>query len=149
MSDQVTSRIIALKSEPVTALKMMWRDLFDSDPPTNNRSWLERRLSYRIQELAFGGLKTSTVKRLEKLGAQLEKEQKAAAGKRTDLRPLVGTKLIREHQGANHEVTVHFNHYEYLGVPFKSLSAVAKNITGVSWNGPVFFGLRSAKNSKS
>jgi hypothetical protein len=149
MTDQVAARIVALKSVPVATLKTMWRDLFDGDPPTKNRSWLERRLGYRIQELAYGGLKASTVERLEDLGVRLEKEKKAASRKRTDLRPLVGTRLIREHQGVNHEVTVHLGHYEYQGLPFKSLSAVAKSITGVSWNGLVFFGLRSARKTKS
>ena len=149
MTDQVLARIIALKTVPVATLKVMWRDLFDRDPPTNNRAWLERRLGYRIQELAHGGLKASTINRLEELGAQLEREQRAASGKRTDLRPLAGTRLIRDHQGRSHEVTVHLNHYEYQGVPFKSLSAVAKTITGVTWNGPVFFGLRSAKKARS
>ena len=149
MTDQVVARIVALKALPVAALRTMWRDIFDSDPPTSNRVWLERRLGYRIQELALGGLKASTIKRLEELGVQLERQQKAASRKRIDLRPLAGTRLIREHQGVSHEVTVHINHYEYQGVPFKSLSAVAKSITGVSWNGPVFFGLRSAKKART
>lgn len=145
MNDIVLQRIVKLKTTPLSDLKKMWRDFFDADPPTYNRSWLEGRLAYKIQELHHGGLKASTIKHLEELGEQLERDQKNATGRRTDFRPLTGTKLIREFQGVNHEVIVKPDYFEYQGQPFKSLSSIARAITGTSWNGPVFFGLRPAR----
>ena len=68
MSDTVLARLAALKTTPTPDLKQQWRDLFDTEPPPYNRRFLESRLAYRIQELAYGGLKPETVKRLEALG---------------------------------------------------------------------------------
>ena len=61
----VLARVVALKTTPISELKQLWVDLFDTEPPVYNRRFLENRLAYRLQELAHGGLKTSTVKRLE------------------------------------------------------------------------------------
>ena len=72
MSDQVLARLAALKTTPTPKLKEQWRQLFESEPPAFNRRYLESRLAYRIQELAYGGLKPETVRRLEKLGEELD-----------------------------------------------------------------------------
>ena len=66
--DTIPARLAALKTTPTLALKQQWRELFASEPPVFNRRYLESRLAYRIQELAYGGLKPETVKRLEALG---------------------------------------------------------------------------------
>lgn len=65
--DHIPARLVALKTATTPELKKQWRDLFDSEPPAFNRRYLESRLAYRIQELAYGGLKPSTVERLEAL----------------------------------------------------------------------------------
>ena len=57
MTDSVLARVAALKTTPTSALTSMWRDLFETEPPPYNRRFLEHRLAYRIQELAYGGLK--------------------------------------------------------------------------------------------
>ena len=72
MSDQVLARLAALKTTPTSELKTQWRELFETEPPPFNRRYLESRLAYRIQELAYGGLKPETVKRLEELGEELD-----------------------------------------------------------------------------
>jgi hypothetical protein len=59
-------------------------------------------------------------------------------------RPISGTRLIREYQGVAHCVTVRDDDFEYQGRPYKSLSAIARAITGTPWSGPVFFGLKSS-----
>jgi len=117
--DTVLARLAALKTTPTLGLKQQWRDLFESEPPPYNRRFLESRLAYRIQELAYGGLKPETIERLEALGEQL------ASGKKLrrwddEKRPIAGTRLLREWQGVEHCVTVHDNDYEYQGRPFKS-----------------------------
>ena len=70
MTDTVLTRVAALKVLPFSALKEQWRDLFETEPPPYNRQFLEHRLAYRIQELAYGGLKPETLKRLRALGEQ-------------------------------------------------------------------------------
>ncbi|WP_280944193.1 DUF2924 domain-containing protein [Mesorhizobium sp. WSM2561] len=65
-------RLAALKTMDIVALKKMWRDLFASEPPPYNRKFLESRLAYRVQELAHGGLKPETLKRLAALAEDLE-----------------------------------------------------------------------------
>ena len=145
MTKSVLDRIVALKSTPIPQLKKLWRDLFDKEPPAYNRRFLENRLTYRLQELALGGLSQTTVKRLEQLGEQLDGGDKRVRSRRTDERPVVGTRMIREWQGVAHEVVVHVDSFEHQGQRYKSLSRVARAITGVSWNGWIFFGLRSRR----
>ena len=147
MTDSVLGRLAALKTTPTLQLKQQWRDLFETEPPPYNRRFLESRLGYRIQELAFGGLKPETVERLEALGEQLFGNGKGALSRRIrmDERPIAGTRLIREWQCVEHCVTVRDHDYEYQGRPYKSLSSVARAITGTRWNGWVFFGLKNQR----
>jgi len=142
--DTVLARLAALKTTPTPDLKRQWRDLFETEPPPYNRRFILSRLAYRIQELAYGGLKRETVERLEALGEQLAKG-KAPRQFDRDSRPIAGTRLIREWQGVEHGVTVRDEDYEYQGRPYKSLSAVARAITGTRWNGWVFFGLKNQR----
>lgn len=144
MTDGVLARVAALKTTPTPELKQQWRDLFGKEPPPFNRRYLESRLGYRIQELAYGGLKPETLRRLLELGEQLDGGKIDVRKRRVDDRPIAGTRLIREWQGVEHTVTVLADGFEYQGRPYKSLSAVARAITGTRWNGPLFFGLRRA-----
>ena len=143
MTDTVLARLATLKTTPTPDLKRQWRDLFESEPPPYNRRFLESRLAYRIQELAYGGLKPGTIERLEALGEQLARGKGLPRNFDTENRPIAGTRLIREWQSVEHCVTVRDEDYEYQGRPYKSLSAVARAITGTRWNGWVFFGLKN------
>ena len=73
MTNTVLAQLTALKTAPAPVLKAKWRELFDREPPPYNRRFLESRLAYRIQELAYGGLTPATLERLEALGEQLER----------------------------------------------------------------------------
>ena len=141
--DPIPARLAALKTTPMPDLKRQWRELFETEPPAFNRRYLESRLAYRIQELAYGGLKPETVKRLEALGEQLDGGNITTRRIRADLTPIVGTRLLREWQGAEHVVTVTADGFEWQGRPYRSLSAIARAITGTRWNGLVFFGLKN------
>lgn len=141
----VLVEIAALKRATVTDLKQRWRDLFDTQPPPYNRRFLESRLAYRIQELAYGGLLRQTLERLQALGGDLDGGRVPVRSRRTDDRPIAGTKLVREWQGTEHQVTVLAEGYEWQGRPYKSLSSVARAITGTRWNGWTFFGLKSGR----
>jgi hypothetical protein len=139
--------VAALRTTSTTDLKQQWRDLFDSEPPPFNRRYLESRLAYRIQELVYGGLKPETVKRLEALGEQLDGGDRKKSHIRAHQTPIVGTRLIREWQGTEHLITVTANGFDWQGRPYKSLSAIARAITGTRWNGWVFFGLKNHRRS--
>jgi hypothetical protein len=143
----VLARIAALKAAPVDELRRQWQQLFDTPPPRYNRRFLESRLAYRLQELAYGGLKPETVRRLEQLGEQLDGGDVAVRRRRADDRPIAGTKLIREYQGVMQQVTVLQDGYEWQGRPYKSLSAIARAITSTRWNGLVFFGLKNRRSA--
>ncbi len=90
MTDSAVARVAALRTASFNDLKQLWRELFQKDPPPFNRRYIETRLAYRIQELALGGLKRETVKRLEKLGEQLDGGKQAVRKRRTDGRPIAG-----------------------------------------------------------
>jgi hypothetical protein len=144
MSKSVLAQIGALKSMPVAGLKARWRELFDSEAPPYNRRFLESRLAYRIQELAYGGLKPEMLERLAALAEQVS-GKRAKGARSAQERPITGTRLIREWRGVEHSVTVRDDDFEYQGRPYKSLSAVARQITGTRWNGLVFFGLKNQR----
>jgi hypothetical protein len=141
----VLGRLAALRMAPTADLKAQWRLLFGKEPPPFNRSYLQSRLAYRIQELAYGGLKKETVDRLVALGERLDGGNVVLRRIRADHRPLAGTRLLREWQGVQHALTVLADGFEYEGRPYQSLSAVARHITGTRWNGWTFFGLKNQR----
>ena len=140
--------VSALKTTPTPDLKQQWRELFGKEPPPYNRRFLESRLAYRIQELAYGGLKPETIERLKAIAEDLDGGDPARRRRPPNDRPIAGTRLIREYQGIEHCGTVRDNDYEYQGRPYKSLSAIARAITGTRWNGLAFFGLKSQRATR-
>ena len=147
MKDPVLAQLAALKGLPAPALKTKWRALFDTEPPPYNRRFLESRLAYRIQELAYSGLKKETAERLRVLAKQYNGKPGGRSKVRPDRLPIAGTRLVREWQGVQHCVTVRGDDLEFQGRPYKSLSAIAREITGVRWNGWVFFGLKNHRSA--
>jgi hypothetical protein len=146
--EPVITRLAALPGMNMDELRAEWRELYGSEPPRNNRQFIESRLAYRIQELAYGGLKLETSKRLQALVEELEAESQSPASRRSaspEQNLLVGTRLLREWQGIEHTVTVLDSGFEWEGRPYASLSSVARAITGTRWNGPLFFGLRTTR----
>jgi hypothetical protein len=145
LTDSVLARVAGLKALPISALKQQWRDLFETEPPPYNRRFLEHRLAYRIQELAYGGLKRETVERLRAIAEDLDGGDLMRRRQLANDRPIAGTRLIREWQGVEHTVTVREDDFDYQGRPYRSLSAVARAITGTRWNGLIFFGLKNQR----
>ena len=134
---QEITRLLALD---VPALRQRWKALIGADPsPYLGRSFMVRALAYRLQERALGGLKPAAQRLLDRIGdgrAELVEERipKQRAG--------AGTVLIREWRGVHHRVTVLDSNVVYRGRRYKSLSEVARVITGTRWSGPLFFGLK-------
>ena len=145
MTQRVLAQIAALAKAPLPDLKAHYRDLFGTEAPGINRAYLERRIAYKLQELAYGGLSDAARSRLNALADTADKGSSARTRMRSQDRPLAGTRLVRVWNGVEHSVTVRQTGFEYQGRPYTSLSAIARHITGTSWNGPAFFGLREKR----
>jgi hypothetical protein len=143
MTKPTLRQIADLQDRSQDQLKAAWREYFGSEPPAYRRGFLIRGLGQRIQELTYGGLTAAHQKQLDALVDENPKRPVRSddppAGKKRRL--YIGTRLIREYQGVAHEVAVIDVGYEYCGRRFKSLSAIARHITGTQWNGWAFFGL--------
>ena len=147
--DPILARLAALKSMSVNDLKAEWQAMFDAPAPNNSRTFLESRLAYRIQELTYGGPDKQTRRLLDLLADEVEGTLARKAQIADPRNPVVGTKLIREWDGVAHTVTVLKDGFEWGGQRYKSLSAVARAITGTRWNGYRFFGLRERKRGEA
>lgn len=145
-SETVTREVTELLTLDATALQQKWRALFgaDSSPPLSRR-FLIRALAYRIQEKSLPGLKPSTRRIVERLVDTGPRGNSKLSRKRLD----AGTVLIRQWGGVNHRVTVHEDHVVYRGCRYRSLSEVARTITGTHWSGPLFFGLKARAEVKA
>ncbi len=143
----VLAQLAVLQRLSVNELKVKWEDLFATTAPNNSRGFLEVRIAGRIQELTYGGLTRDTRRTLDGLADDVEGKI-TRKGMADDARnPLPGTKLVREWGGTEYTVTVLADGYDLAGKKFKSLSAVAKAITGTSWNGFRFFALGTGRKA--
>jgi hypothetical protein len=123
----------------------LWDQHFPRRPSHRNRSYVESRLAYRIQEQALGALPGNVRKMLVEAGAKHSKI-KSAHGRSAQTLLMPGTTLIREWDEREFRVTVTPDGlFDLNGQVFRSLSAAARHITGTQWNGPKFFGLRDSK----
>jgi hypothetical protein len=147
--DPILARLAALKLMSVNELKTEWQALFAAPAPNNSRTFLEGRLAYRIQELTYGGPDKQTRRLLDLLADEVEGTLTRKAQIADPRNPVVGTKLIREWDGTAHTVTVLKDGFDWAGQRYKSLSAVARAITGTRWNGYRFFGLRERKRGEA
>ena len=124
-------------------LNQAWRDLFESGRPRRVcGDLLIKALGYRLQEKASGGLKPSTRRLLERWGRNVSERSPLAEPARTRLK--AGTVLVREWHGVTHRVSVLHDGFDFDGERFRSLSEIARKITGVCRSGPLLFGLKSS-----
>ena len=134
--NSVLRQLAALQKMSLCDLREKWKDLYGSEPPNCGQVFIRRRLAYRVQELFYGGLKKDVKETLLNSETADAKSQNSNERAFTD-----GTRLVRVWNKKEHEVTVVAGGFEYEGQEFRSLSAVAKKITGAHWNGRHFFGL--------
>lgn len=139
-SEDLVREIASLSALDAEALRQKWKALFGADPlPYLGRSFMVRAIGYRLQERALGGLKPSAERTLERV---VDGGSEATAERIPKRRAGAGTVLIREWRGVHHRVTVLDHEVVYQGRRYKSLSEVARVITGTRWSGPLFFGLK-------
>ncbi|MBI2844856.1 MAG: DUF2924 domain-containing protein [Armatimonadetes bacterium] len=150
MTDSITRQIADLHNLSHSELQSLWTTLYGTNPPAYNKAHLIRRLAYRLQELTYGGLSEGAKSKMRAIletsgldeNAGEPKRRRKSAAKRHDT-PVAGTRLVREWNGRQYEVTCVHGGYEYEGRLYRSLTAVTKAITGTHWNGRAFWGLQS------
>lgn len=150
-------QLSALAQMDTPTLIATYEQLYGEPTRSRNRDYLRKRLQWRVQELAKGGLPQSALDRIASLGDELPERwrQREAATRehsttsRDPRMPPVGSVLRRIYQGICHEVVVEAVGFVYRGERFKSLSAVAKRITGKVWNGYTFFAVAPANKEKT
>jgi hypothetical protein len=141
--ESVSVRVESLRILGPEELDQTWRALFGSERPRRvGGDLLIKALGYRLQEKAIGGLKPYTRRLLERQGRKGSKPGPSAEPARTQLK--AGTVLVRDWHGVSHRVTVLDDDFDFDGKRFRSLSVIARKITGVRWSGPLFFGLKSS-----
>jgi len=141
MERTVLQQIDELDRMSMADLRDRWKVLFGTDGGRFGRGYLIRRLAYRIQELAFGGLSREARRALKNIADGKAVQQDLPARRRQQVGLTTGTRLLREWHGQRHEVVVKEDGFLYDGKTYRSLTAVARAITGTAWSGNRFFGL--------
>lgn len=140
--------IMALKNASLDEIKAKYTDVFGQASPSSNKIFLWRKIAYRLQEKHYGGLSEATQGRIGELIDRYDPVNNKSlrpvteTGKKTarDRRlPIPGAIIKKEYKGRVYDVKVLENGFEYEGKSYKTLSAVAKTITGAHWNGFLFF----------
>ena len=154
MNATLATEIEELQKLNLRDLRARYEELFGDESRTWNRQFLFRRIAWRLQAMAYGDLSQRARERAVWLArdADLKRQPpkhfdgltQAASGRDRRL-PGLGTVLKRKYGGVLHKVTVRANDFQYEGQSYRSLSAVAKAITGTRWNGYTFFGLKEKR----
>jgi len=147
MQKTVLKQIDELNRMSMAELRKRWANLLGTDPGRLGRQYLIRRLAYRIQELAYGGLSQEARKQLEAV-ADGRPTTAGKTHKRGKTILSTGTRLLREWHGERYEVVVEADGFRYEGKIYRSLSAAARAITGSHISGNLFFGLRRGSKDK-
>jgi hypothetical protein len=144
MPTGIENRLLLLPKMGKAQLLELWKQLYGKAvAPKLRRELMIPFLAYRMQELQYGGLKPSTRAELRRIARGLE----LSSSSELIVRPRIkaGTRLFRRWKGEMHEIFATESGYEYRGVGYRSLSEVARKITGTRWSGPAFFGLKSSQ----
>jgi hypothetical protein len=136
---ELEAKLDALAAMDTDGLRREWRRLYRSNPPRRlKRDLMALAIAWKLQEQVYGGLSAALRRRIGKLGKELEAE---GGGQNTAIRLKPGAKLVREWGGETHTVLVTDEGFEWRGQACRSLSMIAREITGTRWSGPRFFGL--------
>jgi len=139
-AEAVAAKLQAVEQMDYAALRREWRRLYRAHPPKRVSGELLRLgIAWKIQEQAYGGLGAATKRRLADLAKTMERDGDVTRDRLVRLKP--GARLVREWRGHTHRVIVLDDGFEWKGSQWRSLSAIARKITGGHWSGPRFFGL--------
>ncbi|WP_250296728.1 DUF2924 domain-containing protein [Wolbachia endosymbiont of Oedothorax gibbosus] len=143
MEKKVEKEVKYLEKKSLVELRKIWKKVCGEGAPRHSKKYLIPRLAYRIQEKAYGEMSRKGAKRLEYLADRLEKGKRISS----DKLPAAGTELILERGEETHAIMVMDTGLIYREEFYTSLSAVAGKIMGMSYNGPLLFGMRDKKGS--
>ena len=139
----IAVEILRLESLALESLREEWRRLHQTPPPKRlSRDILLRGITYKMQENVFGGLSKAVLRKLQS-AAPTDVLPATKRRPRPSFKP--GTRLVREWHGVTHTVVILADGVEWRGQRYRSLSVVAREITGAHWSGPRFFGLNGAR----
>ncbi len=150
MTDNILAEILALKEASLPELQKRYFELFDSKKaPSNNKACLWQKIAYRLQELEYGSLPEEAKNKVKELAQEYDpinnKALRSNAVKRCLARdqrlPIPGTIITKEYKGIAIEVKVLEKSFEYKNKVYKSLTSIAKEVTGCHWNGYLFFNM--------
>jgi len=145
---KLASEIAALQSLDVAQLRARWRTLYQTEAPSRfSRDLLTRAVAYRLQERALGGLKPTTRRLFQRIAADAHARRPLKLTPVRELEP--GAVLIREWGGVKYKVVVLESGFSLRGQRYRSLSQVARLITGSHWSGPLFFGLKNRPKAEA
>lgn len=155
MADSVLKQVAGLPKLTYDELRGMYVALYGKEPPAYNRDLIIKRLAYRLQEIAHGGLSDRVQQRLDEVLVENGYDENAmptGVSKRQRKvmkdHPVIGTVLVREWRGERYEVTSLRDGFEFKGRKYRSLSAIAAAITGAHQSGVAFFGLKPARRKQ-
>ena len=138
---ELEAKLTALTVMDGDGLRREWRRLYRSNPPRRlKRDLMALAVAWKLQEKVYGGLTVAQKRRLAGIAEDLRKNGDLSAGPAIRLKP--GLRLVREWRGKTHDVLVLEDGFEWNGERRRSLSAIAQEITGTHWSGPLFFGLK-------
>lgn len=152
MDKCINNQIEALKDMPTKELQRQYKELYGRDANGTHKTYLWRKIAYKLQELEQGGLSTKAENRLKALIEKFDpinnktlRPDKPVLNQQASLKdkrlPIPGTIIIKKYKSTNYQVKVLEKGFEYNENIYKTLSAIAKKITGAHWNGYLFFNL--------
>ena len=155
MAETNLSQIMELKEKSLGELKAKYEELFPGQKaPSNNKVFLWRKIAYHLQELECGNVSEATQGKIQELIRKYDPVNNAnirpdyangQIGKKKPSRdrrlPIPGTLITKEYKGKKYELKILEKGFEYNNKTYKSLSAIAKEVTGAHWNGYLFFNL--------
>jgi len=143
-TDALAANLSALSEMNAAELRAEWRRLYRAHPPrTLRRDLLELGVAWKLQERVLGGISATTKRQLCELARTMAEKSDLPAARTAVLRP--GARLIREWNGETHEVLVVEDGFLWRDKTWRSLSAIAREMTGTHWSGPRFFGIGKAE----
>ncbi len=144
--NNLKQQLVELEKMPLTKLRSRWREIMRIPAPDVGPDPMRRAIANRLQERVHGKLSLVMHKKIESLGRELERRGAIGTASST-LKP--GTRLTRSWHGVVHQVLVCDDGFEHEGRRYRSLSQIARAITGAHWSGPRFFGLVSRSKSNA
>ena len=146
--EKLAAELAGLESLDTPQLRARWKTLYETEaPPRFSRDLLMRAVAYQMQERVLGGLKPATHRLLERIAEDARARRPIKVSPARKLQS--GAILIREWGGTKHQVTVLESGVVFRGKRYRSLSEVARVITGSRWSGPLFFGLRASPKEET